>query len=418
MTAGAGRADAVPAVAGSRVRSRGPFRRVAAVLGITAFGAGIPTPLYSVYEAEFHFGAEALAVVFGAYTVGVLTTMFFVAPMSDAIGRKPVLYAGMGLTALSGAIFLVANGVVLLAVARIVSGLAVGATTSTATAAMAILEPRQDQHHVARVSVAANFGGVGSGVLLSGFLVEYAPQPTALVFWVLIVVSALGAVALVRSPETVPLAERRGPIVRQRLQVPSSIRVPFGIATLGLAACYSIYGFFGALAPTFVRVGLGLPGAAETGAIVATMFGFAAIAQLALAEVRDRAALLIGFPLLIAALAVFILSLLFAALPLLLGGAALLGVAIGFTFMGSVTLIDRVAPEAHRGEVLSAFYIVGYLSLALPTVGIAFASTAIGLGSAAAAFGLTLGLFVAGGYAVTLRTPTPPGGEGRPRGAS
>jgi predicted MFS family arabinose efflux permease len=394
--------------------SRGPFRRTGYVLGVTAFGAGIPTPLYAVYEARYGFGAGVLGLVFGAYTIGVVVTMLFVAPMSDAIGRKPILYIGMGLTAASGVAFILANGAAGLALARVVSGLAVGATTSTATAAMARLEPNLDQHHVARVSVASNFGGVAAGILLSGILVAYLPDPTVLVFLVLIGTSLLGMVAVAATPETAELAGVR----IRRLKVPSEIRTPFLIAALALAACYAIYGFFGALAPTFVRIGLGLGGSIPSAIVVATMFGSAAVVQLALAQLRDRRALLLGFPLLVVGLAVLALALVTASLSIVVAAAALLGVAVGCAYMGSVTLIDRVAPDLSRGEILSSFYLVGYLALAVPTIGVAFASEPFGLGTAAAAFGITLGLFAVVGGVATARTRTPPGGEGRPRTAS
>jgi MFS family permease len=390
---------------------RGPFRRVAFALGVTAFGAGIPTPLYAVYEGRYGFGSGVLAVVFAAYTVGVLATMFLVAPLSDAIGRKPVLHLGMILTAVSGVAFIFATGAAGLAVARIISGLAVGATTSTATAAMARLEPNLDQHHVARVSVAANFGAVALGILVSGLMVAYLPDPTVLVFLLLIAIALVGMLAIAPIPETAELV--RGPA--RRLRVPPDIRKPFGIAALAVAACYAIYGFFAALAPTFVRQGLSLGGPIPSALVVASMFGAAAATQLATAQLRDRRALLLGFPLLVVGLAVLAVALVTVSIAVLGVAALLLGIAVGCAYMGSVTLIDRVAPEDRRGEVLSAFYLLGYVALAVPTIGVGFAAQPFGLGASAAAFGITLGLFAVAGGVATFRTPTPPGGGGRPR---
>ncbi len=402
----------------TRPASRWPGRRVAFALAVTAFGAGIPTPLYATYEHQFHFTSVVLAAVFAAYTAGVLVTMLFVAPLSDAIGRKPVLFVGMGLTAASGVAFILANGVLSLALARAISGLAVGATTATATASMTGLDPRGDQHHVARVSVAANFGGVASGVLVSGFLVEYAPAPTVLVFLVLIAASLIGIALVGATPETVVRTPGAPSRRVQRLSVPPAIRRPFWVAAGALAACYAIYGYFAAIAPTFLRVTLGIGNAAASAGVVALMFGLAAVSQLGLGQVRDRRALLIGLPIIFGATIVLTLSVPLASLPGLALGAAILGIGVGFAFMGSVTLVDRVAPPAVRGEILSSFYIVGYLALAVPTIGIGETAVRLGLPDAAAAFGLALGLAVAVLYVLTRRTPTPPGGEGWPKGTS
>jgi len=398
--------------------SRWPFRHIAWVLGVTAFGAGIPTPLYALYEQRYHFTSGVLAVVFAAYTAGVLATMLFVAPLSDVIGRKPVLYLGMALTAASAVAFIFASGAFTLAFARIVSGLAVGATTSTATASMASLEPRRDQHHVARVSVAANFGGVATGILLSGLLVAFAPAPTKLVFVVLILASLAGIVAVATTRETVA---RRPKALRsrvQRLVVPPPIQRPFWVAAGSLAACYSIYGYFGAMAPTFLRADLHLANVAGSAALIAAMFGFAALTQLALGQVRDRRALLVGLPLILIATVFLTASLPATSFALFVLGDAALGIGVGFAYMGSVTLIDRVSPGSLRGEILSAFFIVGYLALAIPTIGVGVTADRLGLSTAATSFGLALGLCVAVLYLLTRRTPTPPGGEGRPRHVS
>jgi MFS family permease len=398
-----------------RAGSRWPFRWVAFALSVTAFGAGIPTPIYPLYEQQFHFGAGVLALVFGAYTAGVFVTLFFVAPFSDTLGRKPLLYTGMALTALSGVVFLLSSGVADLALARIVSGLAVGATTSIATAAMAGLEPRGDQHHVARVAVAANFGGVASGILLSGLLVEYAPAPTHLVFAVLIGASVLGFLVVATVPETVPHPKGPHAFRMQHVVVPREIWKPFWVSAGALSACYAIYGLFGALAPSFLRVNLGLSNYAAAAAVISVMFGMAALIQLGLGQVRDRRALLLGSPILVVGLAIFVVSGPLSSLPVLITGAGVIGIGVGFAYMGSVTLIDRIAPPALRGEILSGFYLAGYLSLAVPTIGVAAASTVVGLETAGVWFGSVLGVVVLGLFLALRRIPIPPGGGGRPR---
>jgi MFS family permease len=395
--------------------SRWPFRWIAVALAVTAFGAGAPSPLYPIFQVRYAISSAVLAAIFGAYVIGVLITMFLLAPQSDLLGRKPVLYVGMLLTALSGVAFLLASSVAGLFLARIISGLAVGATTATATASMAGLEPRADQHHVARVSVAANFGGVATGILLSGFLVGEVARGSEWIFVVLILASGAGLLLIASTPETATLAAPGQPFRLLRIRVPASIRRPFWVAAGALAACYSIYGLFAALAPSFLRDHLGVESPWLGAAIVSLLFGLVAIAQLALGQVRDRRAMLIGLPVLFAALLVVTAAIVADSLGLLVGAIALLGIGIAFAYMGSVTLVDRVAPGAHRAETLAAYFIIGYLSLAVPTIGVGAGADAIGLPSAALIFGVGLAVFVGALALLTQRTPTPPGGEGRAR---
>ena len=394
---------------------RGAFRWTAYVLGVTAFAAAVPTPLYPIYEHNFEFSAGVLGLIFAAYTPGVFLTLFFVAPMAEEVGRKRLLYLGMVFTAVGSVVFTFASGILWLALARFVSGLAVGATTSVATAAMSDLEPHFDQHHVARVAVAANFGAFAIGVILSGFLVQYAAYPTELVYLLPFVAAMVGVLAVHVTPETATAFGARVRFRVQQISVPAEVRRAFWVAVGGITACYSIYGLFAALVPSHVRDGLGISSPVAAGAIVGLMFGMAGITQLGTAQTRDRRALLVGLPLLVVALVALVLTLPSSSWVLLLLVSAVLGAAVGLTYMGSVTLADRIAPEDRRGPMLAGFYLGGYLALAIPTIGVAEASDRIGLTGAGILFGSILATTTTLLYLATLVTPTPPGGGGRPR---
>ncbi len=394
---------------------RGAFRWTAYVLAVTAFASAIPTPLYPLYEQHFRFSSGVLGLMFAAYTPGVFLTLFFVAPQAERVGRRNLLYLGMAFTAVGAVVFAFAPNVLWLALGRFISGLAVGSTTSVATAAMSDLEPNHDQHHVARVAVAANFGAFAVGVVLSGLLVGIVAYSAQLVYLLPVVASGVGLLAVSVTPETASAIRSKLSFRIQRISVPAALRRPFWVAVGGIAACYSIYGLFAALVPSYVRTELGISSPLVAGAVVALMFGLAAIAQLATSQVRDRRALLIGFPLLLGALVALVVILPLASWILLVLVTAALGGAVGLTFMGSVTLSDRIAPEEERGEILAGFYLGGYLALAVPTIGVAEMADLIGLPSAGTLFGIILAFAVALLWWRCYRTPTPPGGGGRPR---
>lgn len=401
----------VPKCSPVRRDSRRAFRCTAYVLAVTAFAAAIPTPLYPIYEKQFDFSSGVLGLTFAAYTPGVFLTLFFVAPMAEHVGRKKLLYLGMMLTAVGSIAFALAPDVVGLVLARVILGLGVGATTSVATAAMSDLEPRRDQHHVARVAVAANFGGFASGALLGG-LTYVAIHSLSLVYLLPLIASGIGFWAIHAGPETALVASVRPKFRVQRIAVPPELRGPFWVSVGGLTACYSIYGLFAALVPSYVRSGLGNMSPFATGAIVALMFGLAAITQLGTSQIHDRRALLIGLPFLFATLIALVLILPLNSWTFLVLVTGVLGFSVGLTFMGSVTLIDRSAPEDKRGEILAGFYSAGYLALAVPTIGVAEASQRIGLTSAGVLFGSLLAVAVLALLVGTYRAPTPPGGGG------
>ena len=107
-------------------------------------------------------------------------------------------------------LFLTAHGVGLLFAARALQGAAVGAATSAAGAALIDLQPDRSGRAPV-VTSAAGLLGLGAGGLGTSALVQYAPAPTQLVWWLLLGASAAAAVAVLAIPETAPGAPGRWP---------------------------------------------------------------------------------------------------------------------------------------------------------------------------------------------------------------
>src|SRR5258707_14057315 len=56
-----------------------------------------PTPLYSIYQAQWGFSPITVTVIFGIYAVSVLAALLFVGRLSDHLGRRPRLIAAIAL---------------------------------------------------------------------------------------------------------------------------------------------------------------------------------------------------------------------------------------------------------------------------------------------------------------------------------
>jgi len=83
-----------------------------------------------------------------------------------------------------------------------------------------------------------------------------------------------------------------------------------------------------------------------------------------------------------------------------LAASAVMGVGFGVAFMGAIRLISTTAPTEQRAAVMSAFYVVAYLSLSVPTVIAGIAVPSLGLESTFRIFGsivVVLGLATAAG---------------------
>ncbi len=64
-----------------------------------------PTPLYATYQAAWGFSALTTTVVFGVYAIAFLAALLTVGRLSDHIGRRPLLLAGIAGQLIALAVF-------------------------------------------------------------------------------------------------------------------------------------------------------------------------------------------------------------------------------------------------------------------------------------------------------------------------
>src|SRR5919201_3875039 len=179
------------------------FALAAYAFFVTMIGTTLPTPLYPLFERRYSFGELMVTVVFAIYAFGVIAGLVAFGNLSDEIGRKPVLLAGLVLSAVSAFLFVFAGSLAQILAGRVVSGLSAGIFTGTATATLVDLAPDDRRKLASLVAVVVNLGGLGSGTLLAGLLADYCSWPLRLPFAVDLglLVPAVAGVALM--PETV-----------------------------------------------------------------------------------------------------------------------------------------------------------------------------------------------------------------------
>ncbi|MDW9249916.1 hypothetical protein C7S13_7062 [Burkholderia cepacia] len=162
-----------------------------------------PTPLYVSWQRALGFSSGTLTVIFALYIAGLLGTLLVAGQLSDRYGRKPVLLPGLAAALIACALFATASSVAMLAVARLLTGIAVGVIVSAGMASVIDLAGTARRKAALLASVAMVLGA-GLGPLLAGIAAQTAAHPVALVFGVefVILLSAL-AVAL-RLPRNQP----------------------------------------------------------------------------------------------------------------------------------------------------------------------------------------------------------------------
>lgn len=370
---------------------------VAAAFVITMIGTTLPTPLYPLYGEEYGFSQVTITVIFAAYAAGVIAALLLFGNLSDVIGRRRVLLPGLLCSALSAGCFLLAQGLAPIIVGRLFSGLAAGIFTGAATAALLDLAPEGGAARASLLATIVNVGGLGSGAMLAGVLAEYAPEPLRLVFWVHLGLLALAAVGVWRMPEPVEGAESRAFRVRPtRPSVAQEARAVFAPAVVAGFAGFAVLGLVTAISPAFLGQVLGESNRALIGLVVLAVFGASIAGQASARPLDPSRALRLGCVLLIAGSTVLALSLSVASLALLVTGGVIAGAGQGAGFAAGLASINGVTPAAERGATISSFFVVCYVAISVPVIGVGLLAAVTDLVVAGTVFSAVVALLAAG----------------------
>jgi MFS family permease len=169
-------------------------------------------------------------------------------------------------------------------------------------------------------------------------------------------------------------------------------------------AGFAVMGLFTAVAPSFLAELLGLPSHVLAGAVVFVVFASSCGGQLALELIAPERGLPAGCVGMAAGAGLIAGGIGASSLALLICGAAVGGFGIGLSFRAGLAAINRESPDDRRGEVASSFFVIAYLALAIPIIGIGAASQAASLRSAGLVFsGFVAALALAVLASLTMR---------------
>jgi phosphoglycerate dehydrogenase-like enzyme/MFS family permease len=408
--------------AGRRVAARTTLPRmaafwlVAAMLCFVLLTSAAASPLYAVYQAQWKFSAATLTAVFAIYAIFLLVTLLLFGSVADYLGRRPVILAGLAITAAACALFLAARGVGLLFAARALQGVAVGAATGGLGAALIDLQP--EGSGLAPVATGTSILlGLAVGALGSSALAQYGPAPTHLVWWLLLGGSLVAAVAVVGLPET---AQRHPGVLaslRPRVSVPTEARGAFAAAVPCLTAVWALNGFYLSLGPSLAAQVLRSPNLLWGGLVIFVLTAIEAAATVAFRAVSPPATMLAGCLAVVAGIAVTIAAIETTSAAGLLAGAAVSGAGFGAGNLGAYRTLSSLAPADQRAGMIAAIFTIGYLAFSVPVVIAGLGTTHFGLHRTALVYCSTLAALSAVAAAGFIFRGPPPAEVPEPRAA-
>jgi predicted MFS family arabinose efflux permease len=391
-----------------RLGRRTSFWLLAGTLCLLLFASSAPSPLYVVYQAEWHFSPITLTSVFAVYAIALLASLVIAGSVSDHVGRRPTLLFALAIELIGMLLFAEAQGVAWLFVARIVQGVATGIAMGTISASLIDLEPDERPRLGSTLGVAAPLAGLAFGALAAGVLVEYGPDPTRLIFWLLAASFVVAILVACVVPETVEQRGRWVHSLKPRLSIPPAVRGDFVRAIPCLVATWALGGLILSLGPSVTAGVLGDTSHLVGALPIFIMAGISAIASVRLREAHPKATAQGGLTALTVGIVVALVAISQDSTGLFLAATAIVGLGFGPAFGGAFRTLSSQAPIDQRAGLVSSILAVAYLAFSLPAVAAGAAVAPLGLRQTTEIYGAALIVVAVIALALSRQLQGPP----------
>lgn len=188
-----------------------------------------------------------------------------------------------------------------------------------------------------------------------------------------------------------------------RPSVPPQVRGVFVRAAIAGFAGFSVLGLFTAVAPSFLGSVLDMPSLALSGGVVFSVFAASTAGQILLVPRFGEASLAAGCAGLVLGMSLLTAALAVESFELLVIAGLVAGLGQGMSFRAGLTAVNAAAPASRRAAVASTFFIVIYVALSLPVVGVGIATDLAGLRAAGIGFSVAVAVLAGSVLAALLR---------------
>ncbi len=361
----------------ARLSPNASFWTAALVAGLALWASGAPTVVYPLYARAWNLAPATTTLIFAVYPLTLIPVLLLFGNLSDVVGRRRTILTGLSILAVGSLAFGLAPSLGWVLFGRALMGVGVGLSLSPATAAMVELDTSGRAGRASSITTASTATGLAVATLVGGALVEYAPAPMHLTFFVLLAVTVLALVLVWFLPASLP--ETKTAWRPRRPYLPRGARAEFAAGTLAVSGAFALGAIYLALGASIARDLVGSTNAFVSGAVISVSAIVIGLVALVAANVPARRAVTAGAPTAIVGLGLLVVAGTSHSLLWFLASSVVAGAGYSLLFAGGLGLVTASAPVTHRAGVLSAAYTVAYLVQALAALGIGLVAGAAGL---------------------------------------
>ena len=265
----------------------GTFASLFVAVAVAMLGIGIIAPILPLYADTFGASGFAIGTVFASFSVSRMLLGPWIGRLSDRVGRKRIMLAGLGAFSILSILYIVAESIWQLSLFRFLQGAASVMVTPIAQAYVGDITPKGHEGRTMNLLYAAMFFGVALGPLLGGQLSAVWSYRVAFG-----AMGGLSVIAFLLVWRTVPSDHGRWAGKQREAQELIPLRrILEKPAVKGIVAYFATRGFwrqgFSAFYPLFAVSMLGW-NEAEIGTVLSVYFFAGGVFQIPFGHLADR----------------------------------------------------------------------------------------------------------------------------------
>lgn len=355
---------------------------VAGSMVAVAWGGNEFTPLLVMYREASHFSQVTVNGLLAAYVIGIIPALLIGGPLSDLIGRRPMLLPAAPLSLAGSFLLSIApEEPLIIALGRVLCGMALGLVMAVGSTWITELITRAggDPASGARKASLCLTAGFLVGAGIASVLAQWGPWPTHTAYILHMLLTVVTAIWILHTPETrqpshgtvkttiLDLTVRE---MLQMLHVPTAAHKRFVRVVIPVAPwVFGCAGAAYALLPQLLSNSAGGAPIAFSGLMTVITLGCGVGVQMlgslvdthksARASAIAMGVITIGA--ILGALAAHSLS-----LPLGIAAAATMGAGYGLALVAGLSEVQRIAGERELAGLTAVYYSISYTGFFIP----------------------------------------------------
>lgn len=371
------------------------FPWVCFAMCVGVMGTALISPLYPLYQETWQLRTSEISLIYVLYMLGALCGLLFMGRLSDTLGFRAVMLAGLLLGWGGTLLTMLAWDLTSLNIGRFAVGLSSSLIVTSATVGLMQISKGDNSQWVSMMTSFLLAFGFGLGPLTGGVIGQWLPHPLIVAYIPTLLLCVLAVYALLRI-ELKPHASAVTSALGWRSFIPRLTWTarrdtwPFILTCACPFFAFGVFGLYASMAPLFLEKMLPWHGPVVSGTAIGVILLASAATQLLCARLPVRWCGLFGLLAVVLSNALLIMNFTAGSSLMFMIGVAATALGHGLCLLSGISMVNRIASPAQRSGLISTYLVCGYVGSIAPLFAVGWIADHYGLPTAITLFGGTV----------------------------